>query len=727
MRDTKIAELTDLEPRIKRIKMDRFISYLVLLYLVLLSGCTTCDFNLRENQSLNGSWWAGQSLEDEIPDEFTHSVPVPGFIDLAQPGFDSVGYRCSKRNYFWYKTSFNLNATSKQVHLLKFHKTQFGIKVWLNGELAGEKFHNFTPAVFDVSDLLLQDKENELIVRVFADPTLLPDSIVWGHDFEKIKNIPGIYDYVELISTNTPFVEQLQIVPHVDDKSIEVYLWLDSCTSEAYNEVKFRITDLTDNKTIKTGNISFFGDSLAARIHLPAAQLWSPELPQLYRLELSTGSDSYETTFGLREFSFNPETGFAELNGETYFMRGTNICIHRFFEDTLRGVLPWDKTWARSLIKTFKSMNWNCVRMCIGFPPDFWYDLADEEGILIQDEYPVWYGAREDNFPEAFTASQLATEYTEWMRERWNHPSVVIWDAQNESVTDKTGKAIGMVRGLDYSNRPWDNGYSAPQRATDPIETHPYVMSNYMGKKPGPQGPYFEHFRDIKIPDNGPNDKDPPAEGGIYPNPIINNEYAWLWLNRDGYPTYLTQWNYLNIFGDSLTVDEYRLEYAKMFARLTEYWRIHRTSASVMHFCGLGYSRSLEENGFTSDNFIDLENLIIEPHFKRYAFRAFYPIGIMIDRWEGYFPPGEKIEVPVRLINDLPVPIKEEIKTVLAGNQGTIWTSIDSVYIEPFGKTGFNLQINLPDQPGSFLLESGFIHSADTIFSRYEFEIKPGE
>ena len=37
-------------------------------------------------------------------------------------------------------------------------------------------------------------------------------------------------------------------------------------------------------------------------------------------------------------------------------------------------------------------MHWNSIRYCIGFPPDFWYDIADEEGFLIQDEFPIWLG-----------------------------------------------------------------------------------------------------------------------------------------------------------------------------------------------------------------------------------------------------------------------------------------------------------------------------------------------
>ena len=35
-------------------------------------------------------------------------------------------------------------------------------------------------------------------------------------------------------------------------------------------------------------------------------------------------------------------------------------------------------------------MHWNSIRYCIGFPPELWYDIADEEGFLIQDEFPIW-------------------------------------------------------------------------------------------------------------------------------------------------------------------------------------------------------------------------------------------------------------------------------------------------------------------------------------------------
>ena len=133
------------------------------------------------------------------------------------------------------------------------------------------------------------------------------------------------------------------------------------------------------------------------------------------------------------------------------------------------------------------------------------------------------------------------------MRERWNHPCVVIWDAQNESSTDETGKATHVVRRLDLSRRPWENGWSGPQSTADCVESHPYLFSRvWEGQKP---------FRLSMMPE---------ISGVPYLNdrqkklrvPIIINEYCWLWLNRDGRPTCLTDKVYESILGSDNTVEK---------------------------------------------------------------------------------------------------------------------------------------------------------------------------
>ncbi len=79
-------------------------------------------------------------------------------------------------------------------------------------------------------------------------------------------------------------------------------------------------------------------------------------------------------------------------------------------------------------------------------------------------------------------------QYRDFMRDSWNHPSVVIWDASNETRWDFLGdKLIPAVRGLDLSGRPWENSYNKPQGATDPFEHHPYLFWRFT-KEPLAEG-----------------------------------------------------------------------------------------------------------------------------------------------------------------------------------------------------------------------------------------------
>ena len=128
-------------------------------------------------------------------------------------------------------------------------------------------------------------------------------------------------------------------------------------------------------------------------IKIPDAQLWSPEDPFLYVVESSTGGDSASTRFGMREFRFDAATKRAYLNGKVYYLRGSNITLHRFLEDPLCKDLPWNEAWVRKLLGELpKKMHWNYFRFCIGPVPDRWLDICDEVGLLIQNEFFVWTG-----------------------------------------------------------------------------------------------------------------------------------------------------------------------------------------------------------------------------------------------------------------------------------------------------------------------------------------------
>jgi len=161
---------------------------------------------------------------------------------------------------------------------------------------------------------------------------------------------------------------------------------------------------------------------------------------------------------------------------------------------------------------------------------------------------------------------------------------------------------------------------------SDCIESHPYLYVNGT--------PIMDLLKTSRIPGNDPNERAPRSDGLRYNNAIIINEYDWIWLNRDGSPTTLTDGVYRDIFPWADTPEKRFEVHAKNLAMITEFWRAHRQAAAVMYFCGLGYSRSMPPRGQTSDDFIDLDNLVLEPHFVQYVRPAFNPVGVMLDLWD---------------------------------------------------------------------------------------------
>ena len=88
-------------------------------------------------------------------------------------------------------------------------------------------------------------------------------------------------------------------------------------------------------------------------------------------------------------------------------------------------------------------MHWNAFRFCIGPVPDRWLEIADEAGLLIQNEFFVWTGAPEWGWPpgRTYDVPEMIRQYTDWMRDNWNHPSVAVWDANNETKDAVFGDA----------------------------------------------------------------------------------------------------------------------------------------------------------------------------------------------------------------------------------------------------------------------------------------------
>jgi beta-galactosidase len=191
-------------------------------------------------------------------------------------------------------------------------------------------------------------------------------------------------------------------------------------------------------------------------------------------------------------------------------------------------------------------------------------------------------------------------------------------------------------------------------------------------------------------------------------NPVIINEYGYLWLNRDGSATTLTKKLYENLLGRNATArDRWKLS-AQYIAAETEFWRCHRQVAGVMYFTGLGYARS---NGQTCDNWIDLKNLTWEPEFLAYVHDAFSPIGLMIDFWDDKIDRNIQKTIPVIAINDLDKEWKGKIMLQLLKNGVVIHETVKDIFISSAGQTKMDFSLDTKISEGNYTLEVSLLNT----------------
>ena len=137
-------------------------------------------------------------------------------------------------------------------------------------------------------------------------------------------------------------------------------------------------------------------------------------------------SDERELSFGMRDVE--TRDGKLLLNGKPIFVRGS---LHWGFYPELISIVPNEKQ-IRKEFTDLKKAGFNLVKVCMFTFPKRFYEIADEMGMLIWQEYPLWL-----TFPKSDDAGphdNIIREYREWFKYDRNHPSVILRDLTCEAV-----------------------------------------------------------------------------------------------------------------------------------------------------------------------------------------------------------------------------------------------------------------------------------------------------
>ena len=188
-------------------------------------------------------------------------------------------------------------------------------------------------------------------------------------------------------------------------------------------------------------------------------------------------------------------------------------------------------------------------------------------------------------------------------------------------------------------------------------------------------------------------------------NPPIVNEYGWLWLNRDGSPTRLTERVYAQLIGTDVTPRQRLDMWAYLLAGKTEFWRAHRHYAGIIHFVFLTCSYP---GVYTSDHFRDVTHLELDPAFADYMGEAFKPLGVYINFFQPTPGPGPSRTFRVMMVNDYQRPISGDLELVLEDAVGKVVASSHSPFkLDELGQGSYQIELSVPaDATGKCTLKA---------------------
>lgn len=334
----------------------------------------------------------------------------------------------------WYRRLFDFTPRAADARqFIHFGGANYEADVYLNGAKLGRHTGGFTPFEFEVTGRL-RTTGNSLVVRVNnarhpeAVPTVNTD---WW-------NYGGLTRDVMLLETPATCIRDyaLRLQPG-PDRRVRGYAQLDGPAQP----VKIEIPELkvaVEAAPDASGRAAFeFG--------LKDAGLWSPENPRLYTVVLTAGADRVSEKIGFR--TIEARGADILLNGKSIFLRG--ISLHE--ENPLRGGRATTPADARQLLGWARELGCNYVRLAHYPHNEHMARTADEMGILLWAEVPVYWTIHWEN---AATYANAENQLTELITRDRNRASIIIWSVANETPvsparTEFLRKLVAHARSLD--------------------------------------------------------------------------------------------------------------------------------------------------------------------------------------------------------------------------------------------------------------------------------------
>ena len=390
----------------------------------------------RQTISLNGDWHYLVDVQecgyygyrrDKLRNGFFRNAKPQQPEDLIEYDFDkaetmpipSDWNTRDERLFFyegtvWFHRSFNYQPKTGRRTLLYFGAVNYEAVVFVNGQEVGQHVGGFTAFNFDVTGLL-KDDENFVTVKVdnkrsrSSVPTLIFD---WW-------NYGGITRDVMLVDVATTYIENYSLqLNRKNTQQLDFSLQLNE--KKAGQQIVLNIPELKIKQTLTTDA----NGQIAASLKTKKLQLWSPETPKRYQVELSLNGETLKDEIGFRTIETRGKQLL--LNGQPIFLKG--ISIHE--EKPYGGGRANGSDDAHTLLSWAKELGCNFVRLAHYPHNEYMVREAERMGMMVWSEIPVYWTI---DWTNDDTYANASRQLNDMIRRDQNRCNVIIWSIANET------------------------------------------------------------------------------------------------------------------------------------------------------------------------------------------------------------------------------------------------------------------------------------------------------
>ncbi|MCL6604894.1 MAG: discoidin domain-containing protein [Paenibacillus sp.] len=345
--------------------------------------------------------------------------------------------------WYQYELDLPLDWMGKRL-IIYLERVMFKSTLWINDKWAGDQDSLSTPHQFDVTDLVRIGVTNCITIRVD------------NRDIHNLGEFPSAYtDETQTIWNGMIGRLEIQALDPVHAHSIQLYsdieyrrvtvkgTWTNTTKVEAQASLALtaRVTNgeyphQTDPRQYAFVIAPLSSEAFSFDYDMGEdILLWDEFSPNMYEMKLASQVRLNGTMldweqfhpFGMRSFQSNGSQ--FNINGRKTFLRGTlECCIFPLTGHPPMGIDPW-----MHLFETAKAYGLNHIRFHSWCPPEAAFEAADQIGIYVQAEGPVWmdtWNSPVGAHPEHY--SYLPEEAGRIIAAYGNHPSFCLFSNGNE-------------------------------------------------------------------------------------------------------------------------------------------------------------------------------------------------------------------------------------------------------------------------------------------------------